>query len=82
MSIPTESITELRAEGITKRFPGITACDGISLRVGRGEVLALVGENGAGKTTLMNILMGLYQPDEGKLFINGKPVRFRSPNDA
>ncbi|MFZ2781967.1 MAG: ABC transporter ATP-binding protein [Rectinemataceae bacterium] len=82
MSIPTERITELRAEGITKRFPGITACDGISLRVGRGEVLALVGENGAGKTTLMNILMGLYQPDEGKLFINGKPVRFRSPNDA
>ncbi|HPS15518.1 MAG TPA: ATP-binding cassette domain-containing protein, partial [Spirochaetales bacterium] len=54
-------IRELRVEGITKRFPGIVACDSVDLSVGENEILALVGENGAGKTTLMNILMGLYQ---------------------
>ena len=75
-------ITSLRIEHITKRFPGIVACSDISLSVGKGEVLALVGENGAGKTTLMNILMGLYTPDEGKIFINNKEVVFKSPSDA
>ncbi len=69
-------------EHITKRFPGVLASDDISISVGEGEVLALVGENGAGKTTLMNILMGLYQPDEGRILINGSPVRFRGPEDA
>jgi len=77
-----QPITSLRIEHITKRFPGIVACSDISLSVGKGEVLALVGENGAGKTTLMNILMGLYTPDEGKIFINNKEVVFRSPSDA
>lgn len=77
-----EKITSLRMEHITKRFPGVLASDDISLSVGDGEVLALVGENGAGKTTLMNILMGLYQQDEGKIFINGNEVKFHSPNDA
>ena len=57
-------IEELRLEHITKRFPGVLACDDISLSVGKHEVLALVGENGAGKTTLMNIVMGLYQAYE------------------
>ena len=75
-------ITELRMEHITKRFPGVLASDDISISVGEGEVLALVGENGAGKTTLMNILMGLYQPDEGRILINGSEVRFRGPEDA
>ena len=75
-------ITSLRIEHITKRFPGIVACSDISLSVGKGEVLALVGENGAGKTTLMNILMGLYTPDEGKIFINNQEVVFKSPSDA
>ena len=75
-------ITSLRIEHITKRFPGILACSDITLSVGKGDILALVGENGAGKTTLMNILMGLYTPDEGKIFINGKEVSFRSPSDA
>ena len=69
-------------EHITKRFPGVLASDDISISVGEGEVLALVGENGAGKTTLMNILMGLYQPDEGRILINDQPVRFRGPEDA
>jgi len=81
--VPThEKIRELRVEGITKRFPGIVACNSIDLTIGENEILALVGENGAGKTTLMNILMGLYQPDEGKIFINGRPVQFKGPADA
>jgi ABC-type uncharacterized transport system ATPase subunit len=73
---------ELRLEGITKRFPGVLACDRISLEVRRGEVLALVGENGAGKSTLMNILAGLYQPDEGRILVDGEPVHLGSPADA
>ena len=68
-------------EHITKRFPGVLASDDISLSVEEGEILALVGENGAGKTTLMNILMGIYQQDEGTIFINGEEVRFRGPED-
>ena len=75
-------ITSLRIEHITKRFPGIIACSDVSLSVGKGEVLALVGENGAGKTTLMNILMGLYMPDEGRILINNEEVSFKSPSDA
>ena len=77
-----KEIKELRVEHITKRFPGVLASDDISLRVGEHEILALVGENGAGKTTLMNMIMGLYQPDEGSIFINGEEVKFKSPNDA
>ena len=69
-------------EHITKRFPGVLASDDITISVGEGEVLALVGENGAGKTTLMNILMGIYQQDEGRILINGNEVRFRGPEDA
>ncbi len=82
MELTTKKITSLTMEHITKRFPGVLASDDITLSVGEGEVLALVGENGAGKTTLMNILMGLYQPDEGRILINGEEVHFRSPNDA
>jgi simple sugar transport system ATP-binding protein len=72
----------LSARGITKRFPGVLALDGVDLEVRSGEIHAVLGQNGAGKTTLMNILFGLVQPDEGALFLRGQPVRFRSPHDA
>ncbi|MGD8191090.1 ABC transporter ATP-binding protein [Brevibacillus ginsengisoli] len=68
--------------GITKRFPGIVANDSISLKVKKGEIHALLGENGAGKSTLMNILFGLYQPDEGEILINEKKVKITNPNVA
>ncbi|MDO3408739.1 ABC transporter ATP-binding protein [Saccharibacillus sp. CPCC 101409] len=67
---------------ITKRFPGIVANDSISIKLHKGEIHALLGENGAGKSTLMNILFGLYQPDEGHIEINGAPVAIDSPNKA
>ncbi|HSM24113.1 MAG TPA: ABC transporter ATP-binding protein [Anaerolineaceae bacterium] len=73
-------VLELR--GITKRFPGVLANDHIDLTVQKGEIHALLGENGAGKTTLMNILYGLYQQDEGEIFVNGQKLDIQSPIDA
>lgn len=72
----------LEVRGACKRFPGVVALDTVSLHVNAGEVLALVGENGAGKSTLMKILAGIYQPDEGEMFIEGQPTRFANVNDA
>ncbi len=72
----------LQARDVTKRFPSVLANDRISLDLAPGEIHALLGENGAGKSTLMNVLYGLYRPDEGQLYVKGKEVRFSGPNDA
>ena len=67
---------------IVKRFPGVLANDHVTFSARAGEVHALLGENGAGKTTLMNILYGLYHPDEGEIYVHGKQVTIHSPRDA
>jgi len=74
--------TIIRLEHITKRFPKIIANDDISLSIKKGEIFALLGENGAGKSTLMSILFGLYEPDEGRIFIRGKEEVIHSPAEA
>jgi simple sugar transport system ATP-binding protein len=77
-----EPSTVLELRGITKRFPGVVANDHVDFDLRAGEVHALLGENGAGKSTLMNILYGLYKPDEGEVVLKGKPVVFGSAKDA
>jgi ABC-type uncharacterized transport system ATPase subunit len=73
---------KLELRGITKRFPGVVANEGVDLVVQPGEILGLLGENGAGKTTLMNVLYGLYRPDDGDILIDDEPVHFDGPGDA
>lgn len=72
----------VKIENITKTFPGVKALSNVSFSIKEGEVHALLGENGAGKSTLLNILHGIYQADEGKIFLKGKEVHFQSPNEA
>ena len=71
-----------RAENISKSFPGVKALSNVSLDLKAGEILALLGENGAGKSTFIKIASGVYVPDEGKLFIDGKEIAFTKPSDA
>ena len=76
----SEYIIEMRH--ITKRFPGIVANDDVSIQIKKGEIYALLGENGAGKSTLMSMLFGMYEPDEGEIYIRGEKVRIASPAQA
>ncbi len=73
-------LVELR--NVYKYFGGLCAINDVSLRVGRGEVIGLVGDNAAGKSSLMKIVSGVHRPDRGQLLVEGRPVRFRSPRDA
>ncbi len=79
-----ERLTEgfVQFQGISKRFGGVTALDGVTLSIARGEVHALMGENGAGKSTLGKVLAGIHRPDHGDMLIDGRTVRFHSPADA
>ncbi|HBD00759.1 MAG TPA: heme ABC transporter ATP-binding protein, partial [Lachnoclostridium sp.] len=72
----------VQMHGITKRFGAFYALKDMSLDVKKGSIHSLLGENGAGKSTLMNVLYGLYQADEGEIFINGKKVDIKNPNVA
>ncbi len=72
----------IRTQGLVKRFGPFTALNGIDLDVYRGEVHALLGDNGAGKSTLIKTLAGVHQPTSGQIYIDGKPVNFRTPRDA
>ncbi|MBQ6322667.1 MAG: ATP-binding cassette domain-containing protein, partial [Lachnospiraceae bacterium] len=72
----------IELKGISKHFGKIVANEDISLNVEKGEILSLLGENGSGKTTLMNMLSGIYFPDKGQIFMDGKEVVIRSPKDS
>ena len=76
----SEYIIEMKH--ITKRFPGIVANDDVTLQIKKGEIFALLGENGAGKSTLMSMIFGMYEPDEGEIFIRGKKEQIHSPSYA
>lgn len=79
---PYHPITLVEARSLSKRFGGVQALQNVSLTLRVGEVHGLVGENGAGKSTLAKIIGGVYQPDEGELLVDGRPVRFGAPRDA
>ena len=75
-------MTLLALEGITKRYPGVLAADGVSFDVGRGEIHALLGENGAGKSTVVKAVFGLVRPDAGAMTLEGRPYAPASPAEA
>lgn len=79
---PEQQQPVLHCENITKRFGGLTAVNDVSLDVFKGEVIGLVGDNGAGKSTLIQVISGVYAPDEGRILVDGKQVFFSTPMDA
>ena len=72
----------IELKNVTKTFGEVVANRNVSLNIRRGEVLSLLGENGSGKTTLMNMIAGIYYPDEGEIYVNGQLADIRSPRDA
>ncbi|OYT44158.1 MAG: ABC transporter, partial [Desulfurococcales archaeon ex4484_42] len=72
----------LKVKNLTKRFPGVTALDNVNFELRYGEIHGLLGENGAGKSTLVKILYGIYTPDSGEIYIDGRKVVITSPIDA
>ena len=72
----------LELRDISKSFGSVKANDQVNLTLRKSEILAILGENGSGKTTLMNMIYGIYYPDEGHIFVDGKEVKIRSPKDS
>jgi ABC-type sugar transport system ATPase subunit len=79
-ALPATPVLELRK--VSKHFGGVAACQLVDLKIGAGEVVAIVGHNGAGKSTILRIVSGVQQPDEGEILMSGQPVRLRSVRDA
>ena len=77
-----ETVAAVQLKNVTKRFGSVVANNKVNLEIRKGEILSLLGENGSGKTTLMNMLSGIYYPDEGEIFVNGREVTIHSPKDA
>ena len=77
-----EKPVAIELKNITKRFGSVVANHQVCLKVHEGEILSILGENGSGKTTLMNMIAGIYYPDEGQIFVKGEEVSIRSPKDA
>ena len=75
-------VAAVSMKNVTKTFGSVVANEKVDLDIYKGEILALLGENGSGKTTLMNMLAGIYYPDEGQIFINGKEEVIKTPKDA
>ena len=75
-------VNAIELRNLSKRFGKVVANDRINLSVRHGEIMAILGENGSGKTTLMNMISGIYYPDEGEIYVNGELATIRSPKDA
>ena len=82
MDQSSQKVHKVEMKNIAKSFPGVLALDHVDFSVEAGEICGLLGENGAGKTTLMNILSGLYHPDEGEIYIDGRKAGLKSPLEA
>ncbi|MCD8023788.1 MAG: ATP-binding cassette domain-containing protein, partial [Lachnospiraceae bacterium] len=77
-----EQTYAIELQNITKRFGSVVANDKVSLTLKKGEILCVLGENGSGKTTLVNMISGIYYPEEGRITVDGREVKIRSPKDS
>jgi branched-chain amino acid transport system ATP-binding protein len=79
--LPPETVIQLQAENVSKRFGGVTAVDGVSVEVPKGGILSIIGPNGAGKTSLLNMISGFYKPDTGRIMLEGRDITHERPSN-